>query len=136
MKKLLLIAFCSVAMACQSVSTDQKQAEGADSSSAKFAETSFDFGTIKQGDKVTHEFSFTNTGESPIIISSASATCGCTVPEYPAEPIKPGEQGVIKVVFNSAGKFGKQDKVVTIVSNAKPEMDQLHLVGEVTEPGK
>jgi hypothetical protein len=98
-----------------------------------FEKLSYDFGKITQGEKVNYEFKFKNIGKSPLVITSATATCGCTVPEYPQTPIKPNEEGVIKVVFNSEGKSGKQDKVVTITSNANPEMDQLHLIGEVAE---
>ncbi|WP_129716591.1 DUF1573 domain-containing protein [Pedobacter sp. SYP-B3415] len=91
----------------------------------------YDFGTIKQGEKVQHDFKFRNTGKTPLIISNASASCGCTVPEPPKEPIKPGAEGVIKVVFDSNGKEGVQDKGITITSNANPTMSVVHLVGEV-----
>ncbi|PST81941.1 DUF1573 domain-containing protein [Pedobacter yulinensis] len=91
----------------------------------------FDFGTIKQGEKVQHDFKFKNTGKTPLIISNASASCGCTVPEPPKEPIKPGAEGVIKVVFDSNGKEGMQDKGITITSNANPTMSVIRLVGEI-----
>jgi hypothetical protein len=74
-----------------------------------------------------------NVGKTPLIITDATATCGCTVPEYPKTPIKPGEEGTITVVFNSIGKTGMQDKVVTIKSNANPEAESLHLVGEIKQ---
>ena len=93
----------------------------------------YDFAKIEQGEKVQHEFKFKNTGKSPLIISNATATCGCTVPEIPKEPILPGKEGVIKVVFSSEGKMGMQDKVVTITSNANPNVNTVHLVGEVLE---
>lgn len=97
----------------------------------KFEEELYDFGVIKEGESIKYEFKFKNTGKTPLIISNATATCGCTVPEYPTKPIKPGDGGVIKVVFNSLGKEGMQDKVVSIVSNANPYLATLHLVGEV-----
>ena len=97
----------------------------------KFEEELYDFGKIAEGTSVKYEFKFENTGKTPLIISNATATCGCTVPEYPTKPIKPGDKGVIKVVFNSQGKEGMQDKVVSIVSNANPYLATLHLVGEV-----
>ena len=97
----------------------------------KFEEELYDFGKIDEGTSVKYEFKFKNTGKTPLIISNATATCGCTVPEYPTKPIKPGENGVIKVVFNSQGKVGMQDKVVSIISNANPYLATLHLVGEV-----
>jgi len=91
----------------------------------------YEFGKIEEGEKVQHDFKFKNTGKSPLIISNATATCGCTVPETPKEPIQPGAEGVIKVVFNSTGKMGLQDKVITVTSNANPSQSMVHLVGEV-----
>jgi len=83
-----------------------------------FEKTAHDFGTISQGDVVEEVFSFTNTGNEPLIITDARGTCGCTTPKWPHEPILPGAKGQITVGFNSAGKSGRQDKVVTITSNA------------------
>ena len=97
----------------------------------KFEKEAFDFGEIREGDVVSHEFRFTNTGKSPLIISSASATCGCTVPEYPKEPIPPGGEGLIKVVYNSANNSGMQNKVVTLTANTAPEIKTLTIVGNV-----
>ena len=96
----------------------------------------FNFGSIKQGDVVTHEFSFTNVGKEPLIITQASGSCGCTVPLWPKEPIKKGEKGVIKVTFNSAGKMGLQDKTVTITSNAKSNPKIIHIKGTVEKPAE
>lgn len=79
-----------------------------------FEEKEFDFGTIQQGATVTHEFKFKNTGGSELKITDAKGSCGCTVPEYPKEPVKPGESGTIKVSFNSAGKSGETEKTVTL----------------------
>lgn len=92
---------------------------------------SYDFGTIKEGDNIEHEFTFTNTGGSPLIISNVQASCGCTTPEYSKTPIAPGETGLVKVVFNSAGQVGKQHKIVTVTSNALSTNTLLHLRGEV-----
>lgn len=97
------------------------------------AEEAYDFGTVKEGEKVEHEFTFTNTGSSPLILSNVQASCGCTTPEYSKNPIAPGEQGSVKVVFNSAGQLGKQHKVITIASNAATRNTLLHLRGEVTK---
>ncbi|MFQ3214133.1 MAG: hypothetical protein ACJAT1_001408 [Marivirga sp.] len=83
-----------------------------------FEATTFDFGDIKQGDVVEHIFEFENTGNQPLIISNATTTCGCTASEYKkGEPIGPGETSQIKVKFNSRGKMGAINKVVTIKSN-------------------
>lgn len=96
-----------------------------------FAETTYDFGTIKQGDVVEHTFKFTNTGKSPLIIESATASCGCTVPESPKEPIAPGNSGEIKVQFNSTGKAGMQSPMVTVRANTVPNITQVNLKGTV-----
>jgi hypothetical protein len=84
-----------------------------------FQEEEHDFGTIQQGDKPSTDFSFKNTGEADLIITSARGSCGCTVPDYPKTPIKPGEAGNIKVSFDSRGKQGKTTKTVTIMCNTK-----------------
>ena len=98
----------------------------------KFEKETHDFGKIKEGDKVTYEFKFTNTGKSPLIIKDAIATCGCTKPEWPKSPIQPGADGAIKVTFNSTGKMGLQDKQITITGNTVPAQSMVHLIGEVT----
>ncbi len=103
----------------------------ADAPAFKFVKESFDFGQITDGEKVSHDFKFTNIGKSPLIITSATATCGCTVPDYPKEPIAPGAEGIIRVVFDSSGKPGMQNKVVTITANTVPEITQLNILGNV-----
>ncbi len=107
--------------------------ESPDSSGAvmELAADSYDFGAVKEGEKVEHEFRFTNTGSAPLIISNVQASCGCTTPEYSKNPIAPGGEGMVKVVFNSAGQVGKQHKVVTVTSNAVKRNTLLHLRGEV-----
>jgi hypothetical protein len=100
----------------------------------QFKERDYNFGTITSGDTVRHSFSFINAGKSPLIISKASASCGCTVPSYPKEPIAPGQEGVIEVVFNSANKLGKQQKTVTVTANTNPSNTDLTLSGEINHP--
>jgi hypothetical protein len=102
----------------------------------KFDETEYNFGTIKQGDVVTHEFKFTNLGSEPLIISKAEGSCGCTVPEFPKEPIMKNQSSVIKVTFNSTGKFGIQDKTVTLTSNALQNPMVIHIKGTVEKPAE
>ena len=80
----------------------------------------WDFGTITDGEVVEHTFRFTNTGTKDLVISSASASCGCTIPERPKEPIAPGEKGEIKVEFNSNGKKDMVTKDITILANTNP----------------
>jgi hypothetical protein len=101
-----------------------------------FAETEFDFGEINQGDKVDHIFSFKNTGEADLIITYAQASCGCTVPEYPKEAIKPGESGKIKVTFNSAGKSGQTMKTITISCNTQNNNELLKIKTFINVPNK
>lgn len=99
-----------------------------------FENDTYNFGKIKKGEIVTYTFKFKNSGQEPLIIKDAIATCGCTVPEIPKEPIKPGESGDLKVVFNSQGKpAGAQDKAVTVVSNAVNNPVSIRLTGEITE---
>ncbi|MBL7852168.1 MAG: DUF1573 domain-containing protein [Cyclobacteriaceae bacterium] len=78
-----------------------------------------DFGDVVQGEKVEHTFKFTNTGTEPLVITNVQVTCGCTTPKgWERDPIAPGASSEITLGFNSAGKYGRQKKVVTIVSNA------------------
>lgn len=96
-----------------------------------FKETVYDFGTVKQGEVVNHTFTFTNTGKEPLIIENASASCGCTVPEWTKTPVAPGQTGEIKVQFNSTGKAGQQAPMVTIRANTEPNITQVSLKGTV-----
>lgn len=91
----------------------------------------YEFGTVKEGAKVEHTYSFTNTGKSPLILSNVSASCGCTTPEYSKHPINPGEKGSVTVVFDSQNQVGMQQKIITILSNAEPSRTILQLKGEV-----
>ncbi len=100
----------------------------------QFKEDHHDFGTIKQGEKVSYAFRFTNSGKSDLVIRSANGSCGCTVPEYPKDPVAPGKEGVINVTFNSEGKEGKQNKTVTLVANTIPNSTVLTITCEVKKP--
>ena len=93
----------------------------------EFKETTYDFGEIIDGERVVHTFKFKNTGDNDLIISSATASCGCTIPDWPREPIAPGGEGSIKVEFNSAGKSGSVTKDITILSNANPVKSVLQI---------
>lgn len=97
-----------------------------------FAETEYDFGTIKEGEKVKHTFKFTNTGDAPLIIQNASGSCGCTVPTYSKEPIAPGETGEIVAEFNSKGQKNQQIKTVRITANTWPKQHTLKIRAMVT----
>ena len=93
----------------------------------QFKSDSFDFGIITEGDIVEHVFEFENAGAAPLVISSATASCGCTVPEWPKEPIPVGERGSIKVQFNSSNKPGIQNKTVTVTANTDPKVNTLKI---------
>lgn len=105
--------------------------------SIKFEETTHNFGEIKDGEVITYTYKFTNTGDKPYFISNAKGSCGCTVPKWPKEPIKPGEQGEIVVTFNSRGKGkvggGQQSKRVTLTGNTDPANTYLTIKGVVTK---
>lgn len=96
-------------------------------------DSAFNFGTITEGEKVEYNFRFKNSGANPLMVFNTSTSCGCTVSEKPEKPIMPGETAFIKVVFNSSGKRGHNEKDVTVTSNANPGFPPLKLMGEVKE---
>ncbi len=99
-----------------------------------FAEKTFNFGTAKEGDKITHTFKFKNEGKVPLLIRDAHSTCGCTVPEFPKDPIPVGGIGEINVTFNTAHKEGAQKKPIIISANTFPVEDTyVTIEGEVTK---
>ncbi len=96
-----------------------------------FAKEKHDFGNVKEGKRVIYYFKFKNSGDKPLIIFEAKGSCGCTVPEYPINPIAPGQSGEIKVEFNSKGKSGKQTKYVTLNANTEPSEIRLIIKANV-----
>lgn len=132
MKKAMLsigIAMCSIF----SVSAQETAAPATPTSMAeiKFEKEVHDYGTVKQGANGVCEFKFKNTGKEPLIISSARGSCGCTVPEWPKEPIKPGESATIKVSYDTK-RIGPINKSVTITSNARTEPNKvIRITGNV-----
>ena len=107
----------------------QKQAEN------KFNKMEHNFGTFAESQPVQKcTFTFTNTGDAPLVINQAVASCGCTVPSYTKEPIAPGKKGTISVTYNGKGKFpGHFKKTITVRSNAKTEMTRLYILGNMEE---
>ncbi len=134
----LLLLIAVFTSACSSPTNNEGKAtvDKATAPVMTFAKESHDFGQVNEGDKVVFDFFFTNTGKSALIISSATATCGCTVPEYPKQPLAPGKTGIIHVVFNSAGKSGMQNKIITLTTNTFKGNEELHLVGNVKPKNK
>lgn len=137
MKKVTLFALFIlfiISVKAQDNKSNASSPENKNVAEIKFEIETYDFGTIKQGDKITYDFNFVNTGKEPLIISNAQGSCGCTVPQWPKAPIAKGVKETIHVEFNSAGKVGMQDKTVTISSNAKTSQVVLHLKGNVEAP--
>jgi len=93
--------------------------------------SSYDFGDIKQGDKVEYSFSFKNTGNQPLLVTNVLVQCGCTATDWPREPIASGKTGIIKVMFDSSGKTGMQHKVITIVSNATNTHERVKILTNI-----
>lgn len=100
---------------------------------AEFNALDYDFGTIKEGEKATGVFKVTNKGITDLFIFSAKGSCGCTVPEWPKEAIKPGETEEIKFTFDSSGRTGKQLKAITLKMNTESGVKNLRIKGFVTK---
>lgn len=126
MKKIIAIILALVAIVPFAADAKKKQA------AIKFAETTYNFGTIpERGGKVSHTFEFVNEGDANLVIVDATADCGCTVPEYPAQPIAPGKKGTIKVTFNPLYRPGNFNKVITVRTNSKQKKARLKITGTV-----
>lgn len=91
-----------------------------------------DFGRITSGESISYSFHFRNTGDADLVLSGCSATCGCTVADYPRGRIAPGKEGYVTVTFNSQGKTGQQYQEVTVTSNAQPGRNILKITAQVT----
>ena len=127
MKKILTMAMLLIA--CLSIQAQDKQAE------IRFDKVTYDLGTFSEkNSEQTATFTFTNVGDAPLVINQAIASCGCTVPIFTKQPIKPGEKGEVKVKYNGAGKFpGPFKKSITIRTNGKVEMTRLYVEGNMEE---
>ena len=154
-----LVALAMVAVSCQSASKDIREAAkqnvqntnvqpatnptanaqtpqqpsvpAGPTTTMTFEETTFDFGTVQEGEKVSHVYKFTNTGNEPLILSDAKGSCGCTVPKWPREPIAPGATSEVTVEFNSKNKSGDKNQKVTITANTNPPQTFIYLKGKV-----
>lgn len=98
----------------------------------RFEKIEHDFGVINEGDKVETVFKFKNEGTSELLIINAEGSCGCTIPEYPKTPVKPGEVGEMKVSFDSNGKPGQQQKSVTVTTNTATGTEKINIKATVT----
>lgn len=135
---LMLVASCDKKNAALRIDdAAAKQAEVAHANSGKmpviqFEATDHDFGTINEGDKVTHTYKFKNVGTADLVIGDVKASCGCTVPSYTQAPVKPGATGEIKATFDSTGKPGAQQKTITVTLNTEKGTEMLNFRATVT----
>ncbi len=140
-KSLLLVGAVAALASCTSATDKIKPAEERGTIDAmvnnegaaafEFDKEFHDFGDIEEGTKASTIFKFTNSGESPLIITSATGSCGCTAPTYPKTPVAPGASAEIEVVFDSSGRAGKNDKSVTIEANTVPRTTVLKITSNV-----
>lgn len=134
-KTIILTAACIVAMVAvaQQLASHSKALPNTSFEPAfNWSKTEHSFGTIKIGEPVSHEFIFTNSGKEALLITSVSASCGCTVTEYSKEPISAGGKGFVKATYNAA-KIGMFSKTVTIKANTREDTIVLTITGEVIE---
>jgi Protein of unknown function (DUF1573) len=130
---LFVIMLISVMAATNAQTTVEK-----DGPVITFEKKAHDFGDIAQGEKVEYVFTFTNSGTQPLIITNVEVTCGCTTPKgWPRDPIQPGEKGELTVSFSTAGKIGRQNKPIIVISNAvNPEGNRLSFSANILEKGQ
>lgn len=142
MKKAIVLTiialFCaSFSLNAQSVTTDAQQTENTSKKKAKVPEITFesleyDYGNIYKGDNGVCEFKFKNTGKAPLTITNCRASCGCTVPSWPKDPIAPGKTAVIKVKYDT-NRLGNINKSITVTSDAVNNSVVLHIKGYISE---
>jgi len=131
MTKRLMIALCAITLLVTAAVAADKFAQ------ASFGTRSHDFGTIKEANgPVSCTFEFTNTGNKPLLIIDVSASCGCTRPEYPTKPIKPGKKGKVKVTYSPIGRPGAFKKTIKVKTNGIERKTTLIIEGTVIPKGK
>ncbi len=144
---LVLIAFVSISFAQQNKAVASPPANTKPATTTPpnpnapkliFPEETYTFGEVPEGPQVTHEFKFSNTGKEALVLSNVRASCGCTTPSWPKEPILPGKDAVILVTYNTQGRVGPFNKSITITSNADTPSKVIYIKGEVVkaEPEK
>ncbi|HCR53524.1 MAG TPA: DUF1573 domain-containing protein [Cytophagales bacterium] len=129
---LVAMFFLSAACFAQVAATNSSSAGDANMAVFGWESAVHDFGKIKQGVPVSHEFKFTNTGKTPLVITNVQASCGCTTPAWSKDPIPPGGQGFIKATYNAAS-MGGFNKTITVMANVENGFKQLSIKGEVTQ---
>jgi hypothetical protein len=144
MRRILVISFILIAVISANCgggksknSTDSSaSAISSGKSEMVFREYQHDFGKIAEGEKISYTFTFENKGNSNLIISSATTTCGCTVTKYDKKPIPPGASGILEVAFDTSGRSGMQTKIITVRSNATTPVALLKITAEVVTADK
>lgn len=127
-----ILSFFALGLTAQEITTEPDfTLLGGPIAEMEFEQTTYDFGTVEEGTTVTQVFTFTNTSDEPLILSSAKGSCGCTVPQWPREAIMPGETASLTVQFDSRNKRGKRSQKVTLTANTNPPQTFLYLTGEV-----
>lgn len=130
MKKLIVAAMFAFGGLMTAQAQDVQPTPDPKAPEIKFEKETHDFGAIPQGTPATYEFKFTNTGKTPLIITNAAASCGCTTPDWTRDPIKPNKTGFVRATYNAASP-GPFTKSVTVNSNAKNSQVILYLKGDV-----
>ena len=137
MKKIVFLVFMCVLFNISNaqeskISPPEKKKPATEAETIVFAKTEHDFGVISQADGIVEcEFTFKNTGKTPLVITKAQASCGCTVPDWSKEPIAPGKQGFVKATFNPNGTKGVFTKSITVLSDGNPSRISLRIKGDV-----
>lgn len=127
---LIILSLFSIAAKAQpGKKTITLEAEG--QASIKFAEVVHDFGNITEGTQATYDFTYTNTGKAPLILTDVKPPCSCTTPEWPKDPLMPGKSAKIKVTFDSKGKPGSFSKTIEVKHNGESGRDYITIKGMV-----
>lgn len=138
----ILVTFFACNQNNEKLSTDlvnnpnsaDSSANSSDLPKFQFESDLHDFGKVIEGEKLTYSFKFKNAGKSDLVIANATATCGCTVADFPKEPIRPGIESMITITFNTTGKMGFQHKTITLVANTQPSNYVLNIKAMVNSP--
>ena len=125
-----LVIFSFVSVNAQTTTTETKPVNP-NAPKMEFKESEYDFKEVDEGPQAKHEFVFKNTGKEPLILTNVKASCGCTTPSWPKEPILPGQEGKILVTYNTQGRPGSFTKSITITSNAGDEAKVIYIKGKV-----
>ena len=131
----MVVSGCGDGTSVKSGNSAQKS-KSAGTSELVFREYQHDFGKVSEGEKLSYTFIFDNKGTSDLIISSATTTCGCTVPKYEKKPIAPGANGNMEVVFDTSGRSGTQTKIITVKSNASVPVVLIKITAEIVNSDK